>query len=181
MKKILQYQLLYLLPLLILSACGGTKKIASSDTKPSAVSEHTSTNHSKDTPPYNISRKDLIRFAKTFMGTPYKYGSINPQAGFDCSGFVYHVLQHFDVTPPRASYQYEDVGKEIKVKHAQPGDVILFTGPNGGSKIGHMGIITESDAEKPAFIHASSSKGVTISRLEGYYEKHFVKVIRILK
>lgn len=129
----------------------------------------------------DIKSSALITYAKRYLGAPYKYGGTTPQ-GFDCSGFVYYVLMHFDVKPPRVTYQYEHIGKTVKVQHAKSGDIILFTGTSG-KKIGHMGIITEVKGDTVTFIHASSprSGGVILSNLEGYWEQHFVKIIRILK
>ena len=36
----------------------------------------------------NVNPHDLVRFAHTLIGTPYKYASTDPKAGFDCSGFI---------------------------------------------------------------------------------------------
>lgn len=133
--------------------------------------------------PVDINRKELVHYARQFLGTPYEYGSSDPEKGFDCSGFVYHVLAHFQVKPPRASYQYKHVGRTMKRKKAKPGDLILFYSPGHSRNISHMGIITEAKDHRIFFIHASSprSGGVIISELSGYYEKHFAKIIRILR
>lgn len=130
--------------------------------------------------PLDINRKVFVNYAKTFLGTPYKYGSSNPANGLDCSGLLYHIFQHYRVKSPRSSYDYEHVGATIPVRKALPGDIILFTGENS-RRIGHMGIVTENkDILK--FIHApGSGTRVTITPLSGYFEKHFVKVIRVLQ
>ena len=130
--------------------------------------------------PLEIDRKEFLNYAKKFLNVPYLYASSDPAKGFDCSGFLYHVFLHFNVKAPRSSYNYENIGKNITTEKARQGDLILFTTPGDTTKIGHIGIITDTDP-KLSFIHASTSKGVIISPLSGYYIKHFVKIIRVFK
>lgn len=165
--------------LLFLSSCSSSRKASRAAAEPVTKTYSTAKTISE---PLDINRKELLDYAKSFIGTPYKYGSINPVNGFDCSGFVYHVLTRFNINPPRSSYEYENVGKEVSLKHAKPGDLILFTGSDH-SKIGHIGIVTENDRDSLKFIHAATSRniGVIISDFSGYYKDHFVKVVRILK
>src|SRR2546423_8451941 len=35
-----------------------------------------------------VTPQEVVQFAETLIGTPYKYGSTNPSVGFDCSGFI---------------------------------------------------------------------------------------------
>lgn len=123
----------------------------------------------------------LVSFAKTLIGIPYKYASTDPYNGFDCSGFITYVFNHFNIDVPRSSIDFTYVGKEISVKNAKEGDLILFTGTaDSASVVGHMGIVIEN-ADTLKFIHSSSGRahGVTISELNDYYEQRFVKVIRV--
>jgi cell wall-associated NlpC family hydrolase len=125
--------------------------------------------------------KQLVNFAKTLIGTPYLYASTNREKGFDCSGFITYVFNHFKITVPRSSVDFTNVGTPINIKNAVGGDLILFTGTDSTSTIvGHMGIVTEN-TDSLRFIHSSSGKanGVTITALNKYYVKRFVKVIRI--
>jgi cell wall-associated NlpC family hydrolase len=124
----------------------------------------------------------LINFAKTLIGVPYKYASIDPNIGFDCSGFITHVFNHFDIAVPRSSVDFTNVGVEIEHTRAIPGDLILFTGTDSTIRVvGHMGIITENNSGQLKFIHSTSGKqnGVTITPFENYYRSRFVKVIRV--
>jgi cell wall-associated NlpC family hydrolase len=125
----------------------------------------------------------FVGYAKTFIGTPYLYGSKDPAKGLDCSGFINVVSDHFDINVPRSSVEFTNIGTTIETDNARPGDLILFTGTDPGRRVvGHIGIITENVNGDIQFIHSSSGKanGVTLSDLEGYYETRFVKVIRIL-
>ena len=126
--------------------------------------------------------REFVDYAKTLIGTPYVWGSINPHVGVDCSGFVNYVSHHFGMTVPRTSAQFAKLGKEVKAEEAMPGDLILFTGQNAKRRVvGHMGIVTDNPDGHLSFIHSSSGheRGVHISQLEGYYKTRLVKIVRI--
>ncbi|TMI84588.1 MAG: NlpC/P60 family protein [Bacteroidetes bacterium] len=127
--------------------------------------------------------RQFVDYAKTLIGTPYVWGSVNPKVGVDCSGFVNYVSHHFGISVPRTSAQFTHLGIDVKPEGAMPGDLILFTGSNAKKKVvGHMGIVTEEDPDgHVSFIHSSSGhkRGVHISELRGYYKTHLVKIIRI--
>lgn len=125
---------------------------------------------------------EVVSFAKTLQGVPYKYGSTDPQQGFDCSGFITYVFSHFNIKVPRSSIEFTDVGRTIPADSAKPGDLILFTGTDSTEKfVGHMGIIVSNDNGKPSFIHSTSGKAysVTITPLSDYYMSRYVRTGRI--
>jgi len=124
----------------------------------------------------------LVAFGKSLVGTPYLYASSDPEKGFDCSGFITYVFNHFGIAVPRSSVDFTNVGIEIPKEFASPGDLILFTGTDSTIRIvGHMGIVESNERGNLLFLHSTSGKayGVVISPLNGYYETRFVKVIRI--
>lgn len=124
---------------------------------------------------------NIVEFAKTQIGVPYKYASTDPAQGFDCSGFITYVFRHFNIAVPRSSIEFTNVGTEVPVAEAKSGDLILFTGTDSASTVvGHMGIVTEN-TDSLRFIHSTSGRqyGVTITALGSYYQRRFVKVIRI--
>lgn len=124
----------------------------------------------------------IVAFARTLIGTPYLYASANPAKGFDCSGFITYVFNHFNVTVPRSSVDFTNYGRDIKVEQSKPGDLILFTGTDSILRIvGHMGIVESINNDTLHFIHSTSGKqkGVVISPLGNYYRSRFVKVIRV--
>jgi cell wall-associated NlpC family hydrolase len=128
-----------------------------------------------------VNADEFITYAKGLIGTPYIYGSTDPQKGFDCSGFINHISGHFGMKVPRSSIEFTNLGNEISTVNAKPGDIILFTGTDPQSRVvGHMGVVTDNPNGQLEFIHSSSgkAKGVVISPLKGYYESRFVKVIR---
>jgi cell wall-associated NlpC family hydrolase len=128
--------------------------------------------------------EELLNYAQTLIGIPYKYGSTDPRVGFDCSGFITHVFNHFKIAVPRSSISFTHVKTEIPLQEAEPGDLILFTGTDSTQReVGHMGIITSKDNSGYQFIHSTSGKrhSVTITPLNQYYMGRFMKVIRVFK
>jgi lipoprotein Spr len=124
----------------------------------------------------------VIAFARSLKGIPYKYGSTNPARGFDCSGFITYVFNHFGIIVPRQSVDFTRMNREIGLKDAKPGDLILFTGTDSTIRIvGHMGIIVSSPHNGLQFIHSTSGRdyGVTETPLNNYYAGRYMKTIRI--
>ncbi len=129
-----------------------------------------------------ITRDELVSFAKTQIGVPYLYASTDPSAGFDCSGFITYVFNHFNIAVPRSSIDFTNEGTEVDTSAALPGDLILFTGTDSTDRnVGHMGIVVKNQNGKLEFIHSTSgkAKGVVITPFERYYRTRFVKVIRV--
>ena len=132
----------------------------------------------------NTSPKALVDFAHTLIGIPYKYASSDPVAGFDCSGFITYVFNHFDIAVPRSSRDFTNIGENIPKAEARPGDLILFTGTNIQDRtVGHMGIVTFNSPDTLLFIHSTSGKlnSVAVTPLNEYYQSRFVKIIRVFR
>jgi len=130
----------------------------------------------------NVSPQQVVDFAKTLIGTPYKYASTDPKIGFDCSGFITYVFSHFNIIVPRSSIDFTNVGKEISSTEAKPGDLILFTGTDSTEKfVGHMGLVVTNQNKQLEFIHSTSGKkyGVTITPFSDYYHSRYMKTIRV--
>ncbi len=129
-----------------------------------------------------ISPQQLLEFANKQIGVPYKYGSTDPANGFDCSGFITYVFNHFNIAVPRSSVDFTNVEREIPLAEAKPGDLILFTGTDSSVRVvGHMGIITSAANSNVEFIQSTSGKryGVTITPVNNYYRGRFMKLLRI--
>lgn len=120
----------------------------------------------------------VVAFAKQFLGKPYVYGGNGPNS-FDCSGFTCYVFKNFNVSLPRVAANQRSAGYEVNKADLIPGDLILFTSPNSGSTIGHVGIYIGNGE----FIHASSGStmSVTISSLNSAsYSKRYVAARRVI-
>jgi len=130
-------------------------------------------------------RRNIVEIAKKYLGTPYKWGSIDPKIGFDCSGFVYKVMNEAEIDVPRVSRSFKNFGKSVSKEDAQKGDIIIFTGSDFSDKtIGHVGIIISEKGEDIKFIHASSYKsksGVVINNLNSAnYTKRYIGIRSVL-
>ena len=126
---------------------------------------------------------DILDYASKFKGTRYLLGATGPNR-FDCSGFTSYVFSKFGYRLQRTSREQVNDGKVIAKNELKPGDLVFFNGRRaGGSRIGHVGIVTSADNENGTFefIHASCSKGVTVSKsTEAYFDKRYVKACRVI-
>ena len=117
-------------------------------------------------------REDLIAYAYTYLGTPYVYGG-SSYSGTDCSGFTMSVFAEFGYSLYHgASDQYEQ-STPVSSAEREAGDLVFFNTEGG---ISHVGLYIGGGC----FIHASSSRGVTVDSLSGYYADCYVGAGRLL-
>lgn len=116
----------------------------------------------------------LVSIAMQYIGTPYVFGGNSLYYGIDCSAYTQQIYAQIGVNLPRtADYQYE-VGTPISRAELMPGDEVFFTTYTYGAS--HCGIYL-GDSN---FIHASSTRGVTISSLnESYYNARYIGARRM--
>lgn len=104
----------------------------------------------------------VINTAKSYIGVPYVWGGASP-SGFDCSGFTQYVLKKNGITIPRVTSDQFKTGVSVSKSNLRAGDLVFFTTYKAGPS--HVGFYIGNGN----FIHASSSKGVTISSLSNSY------------
>ena len=107
----------------------------------------------------------VIHEGKKYIGTKYRYGGTTPK-GFDCSGFIgFTYKKATGRTLPRTAAQMYKTGKPVSKANLKKGDLVFFSTVKKGAS--HAGIYIGNNQ----FIHASSSKGVTITALSNSYWK----------
>lgn len=118
-------------------------------------------------------KNQLLAQYQKWQGVRYKLGGLS-RRGIDCSGFVMQVFKsQFGIKLPRTTRQQVYAGKSISQSALKAGDLVFF---KTGVTSRHVGIYLDQGK----FMHASSSKGVTISRLNNvYWRSHYWKSVRI--
>ena len=126
-------------------------------------------------------RDNIVDFGKGLLGKPYVSGGCSKD-GFDCSGLVFYVFQHFKIQVPRSSSQFNNFGKEIPIENVKKGDILVFLSPTR-NVIGHLGIVTNPKGKESDFIHATSGREmkviITSLKKEGY-TRRFVKAVDVI-
>ncbi|NMA28075.1 MAG: LysM peptidoglycan-binding domain-containing C40 family peptidase [Burkholderiales bacterium] len=115
----------------------------------------------------------ILGNARRFMGTPYSMGATGNGA-FDCSGFVMRIFSMQGIRLPRTADVQYSAGQKVPRGQEQPGDLVFFETYLPGPS--HVGIYVGNGN----FIHASSSRGVTVSNLEdSYYKPRYLGAKRV--
>ncbi|MBR5673086.1 MAG: C40 family peptidase [Muribaculaceae bacterium] len=123
--------------------------------------------------------KKLYKELKRWLGTPYVYAAHTCGEGTDCSGMVMEVyLKIYDIKVHRNSAKMlEENCRIIDLDDLREGDLVFFC-TNGDSRVSHVGIYLKDNK----FVHASSSRGVTVDDLrQNYYATHFYAAARVNK
>lgn len=110
----------------------------------------------------------LYKAIENWYGTPYKYGGCS-KSGIDCSCFVKTIYSEvYGINLNRVA---ADIVKNVTLidrKNLREGDVVFFA--NNKINVSHVGLYLKDGM----FAHASSSKGVTISKLsEKYWDARY--------
>lgn len=120
-------------------------------------------------------RQALLAQHDRWMGTPYRLGGTS-RHGIDCSALVQNVFaETFQLNLPRTTRKQVREGRRITRDELAPGDLVFFR-PTGVYH--HVGIYIGEGR----FLHAASSRGVMISRLDNrYWRRHYWQARRTLE
>ena len=151
----LRQTLILLVLALVLGGCASNQNLRT---------EHESQPVPVDAGPTSEKTDKLWQVYELYVGVPYEYGGTSAD-GFDCSGFITTAFREgLDQHLPRTTSQMLRHGKVVAPSEIQPGDLVFF---RIGGKEQHAGIYMGGNH----FMHASTSIGVTLSELDGYYWK----------
>ncbi|MCH9718939.1 MAG: C40 family peptidase [Actinomycetia bacterium] len=117
-------------------------------------------------------RRDIVKIAKSKVGSRYVLGSTGPST-FDCSGLVvYSFRKATGKTLPRTSYSQKAAVKRVSAAKRKPGDLVFFNGN------GHVAIYIG----KNKIVHASTSqRGIRVDRISGWYTNTMTGYGRVIQ
>ena len=140
---------------LLLAACGSvpTYRAATQFSTPPAPQ------------PISQTGDEVAIYALDLLGTGYRFGGKNPEAGLDCSGMVSYIYrQAAGINVSGSAADIARRGREIDPKTLRPGDLVFFNTEH--KPFSHVAIYIGENR----FVHAPSTNGrVRIDRLDNHY------------
>jgi cell wall-associated NlpC family hydrolase len=121
--------------------------------------------------PTELTNMQLLLQMEKWFGTQYCFGG-STDSCIDCSSFTQVILRDvYNIKIPRNSQQQFDASTKIEPENLKEGDLVFFNTVSASMIITHVGVFVCNNR----FVHASTSKGVTINDLS---EKYFAKAFR---
>ena len=108
--------------------------------------------------------RDLVAYAKKFLGNPYRVGGMSLTNGIDCVGFIRALYKKFGITVPGNRWKLYRYGKVVSYKNARAGDVVFY-GPHPAIYMGNGKIIS------------ARKSGIRISKI-GYKKWTYIRRFR---
>jgi len=113
-----------------------------------------------------VIRQALLDEHQRWVGTPYVLGGTTHH-GIDCSALMQHVFgEAFSLELPRTTEEQVLEGSRVAERNLNAGDLVFFRPPG---PYNHVGVYVGEGY----FLHASSSQGVKLSRLDNVYWKRY--------
>lgn len=97
---------------------------------------------------------ELTNTAKSYIGTPYKYGGTNIQTGVDCSGYTQIVFSKFGISLNRTAKDQYQQGTAVSKANLKEGDLVFFN--TTGAGVSHVGVYVGNQK----FVSSTTSSGV---------------------
>lgn len=131
-----------------------------------------------------MTSSDIVTTSRSYLGKPYVWGGESEsEGGYDCSGFVYSVLNKCGMKVPRTTAQgYSALGK--KVTNIQSGDLLYFG--KSTKRITHIAIAINGTQMIESIGNSKNTKtnkgkGVSITNISRRNDLVLVKRIVDLK
>ncbi len=134
--------------------------------------------HQYDTQESNSSLVEQLKpEIRRFYGAPYVWGGDSPR-GTDCSGMVKTIYENaLHIKLPHNANEMSKLGVRISKNRLSFGDLVFFS-DNWNGRATHMGIYID----RGYFLHASSSRGVMLSKLnDNPYKRQFIGAKRLVE
>ncbi|WP_110647428.1 NlpC/P60 family protein [Salinicola peritrichatus] len=113
-----------------------------------------------------IIREALLDEHRRWVGTPYALGGTTHR-GIDCSALMQHIFtEAFSLELPRTTGEQVLEGSRVARDQLKAGDLVFFRPPG---IYNHVGVYVGDGY----FLHASTSQGVKLSRLDNVYWKRY--------
>lgn len=114
--------------------------------------------------------------AAEWIGVPYRPGG-DSKRGTDCSGLTGQLYNKvYRTRLPRSTDEQKAKSSKVAKRNLREGDLVFFSSSRSRRKVAHVGIYLKNGK----FIHASTSSGVIVSRLdEKYYTQHWISGGRV--
>ncbi|MFJ7735719.1 NlpC/P60 family protein [Lysinibacillus sp. NPDC097287] len=106
---------------------------------------------------------ELTNTAKSYIGTPYKYGGTDINTGIDCSAYTQIVFSKLGISLDRNTRAQYQQGTSVSKANLQEGDLVFFN--TTGAGISHVGIYIGSGK----FISSTTSSGVVEDNINDPY------------
>ena len=100
----------------------------------------------------------MIKDYEKYLGIPYELGGKDPSTALDCSGFIANLLD----VPIMTAHDYYQLSYPVS---SPTPDTLVFFKKADALRVHHLGYMI-NDKE---FVHASSSKGVIVTKLDNSY------------
>lgn len=128
-----------------------------------------------------MTSSDIVTVARTYLGKPYVWGGESEaEGGYDCSGFVYSVLNKCGMKVPRTTAQgYSSLGKTVT--NIQSADLLYFG--KSIKRITHIAIAinsTQMIESRGSSKNTISNKGKGVSITNISHRNDLVLVKRIV-
>lgn len=111
-----------------------------------------------------------------WIGVPYRPGG-DSKRGTDCSGLTGQLYNKvYRTRLPRSTDEQKAESNKVAKRNLREGDLVFFSSSRSRRKVAHVGIYLKDGK----FVHASTSSGVIVSRLdEKYYTQHWLSGGRV--